>query len=147
MAFDACLARCLVSQPSSQHCSSELGPNTRAQGNAIARLHCRTSLLIHSIVIGSKNAPLMRHSTSMSHALLLACTASALYVRPQRTLPRRTVSMKWGEHIGDHDFLRNADGRPSQLQRDHGKLVITLATTGNINTCLLYTSPSPRDRG
>ena len=80
----------------------------------------------------------MRHSTSMSHALLLACTASALYVRPQRTLPRRTVSMKWGEHIdqvkGDNTFLRNKDGRPAQLQRDYGKLIITLATTGNINT-------------
>ena len=75
---------------------------------------------------------------SMSQALLL-CTASALYVRPTRRTPtRRTVSMKWGEHIdqvkGDNTFLRNKDGRPAQLQRDYGKLIITLATTGNINT-------------
>jgi len=46
--------------------------------------------------------------------------------------------MKWGEHIdqvkGDNTFLRNKDGRPAQLQRDYGKLIITLATTGNINT-------------
>ena len=44
------------------------------------------------------------------------------------------ISMAWGEDIGDSDFLRNPDGRSSQLTRDHGKLVITLATTGNINT-------------
>jgi 3-keto-5-aminohexanoate cleavage enzyme len=74
-----------------------------------------------------------------SKTLLLAAAASALYVRPtRRTLPRRTVSMKWGEHIdqvkGDNTFLRNKDGRPAQLQRDYGKLIITLATTGNINT-------------
>jgi 3-keto-5-aminohexanoate cleavage enzyme len=72
---------------------------------------------------------------------LLICALGAhalLHARPQRTLPRRTVSMKWGEHIdqvkGDNTFLRNKDGRPAQLQRDYGKLIITLATTGNINT-------------
>lgn len=69
-------------------------------------------------------------------ALLLAATASALTMR--RAPARRTVSMKWGEHIdgvkGDSTFLKNKDGRPAQLQRDYGKLVITLATTGNINT-------------
>mgnify|MGYP001382158153 FL=1 len=74
-----------------------------------------------------------------SKTLLLAAAASALYVRPTRRTPtRRTVSMKWGEHIdqvkGDNTFLRNKDGRPAQLQRDYGKLIITLATTGNINT-------------
>ena len=45
-----------------------------------------------------------------SKTLLLAAAASALYVRPQRTL-RRQVTMKWGEHIdqvkGDNTFLRN----------------------------------------
>ena len=72
---------------------------------------------------------------------LLICALGAhalLHARPRRTLPRRTVSMKWGEHIdqvkGDNTFLRNKDGRPAQLQRDYGKLIITLATTGNINT-------------
>jgi 3-keto-5-aminohexanoate cleavage enzyme len=75
----------------------------------------------------------------MRTALLLCTAASALYVRPTRRTPtRRTVSMKWGEHIdqvkGDNTFLRNKDGRPAQLQRDYGKLIITLATTGNINT-------------
>ena len=73
-----------------------------------------------------------------SKTLLLAAAASALYVRPTRRAMRRTVSMKWGEHIdqvkGDNTFLRNKDGRPAQLQRDYGKLIITLATTGNINT-------------
>ena len=74
-----------------------------------------------------------------SKTLLLAAAASALYVRPTRRTPmRRTVSMNWGEHIdqvkGDNTFLRNKDGRPAQLQRDYGKLIITLATTGNINT-------------
>jgi len=51
---------------------------------------------------------------------------------------RHVTTMKWGEHIdqvkGDNTFLRNKDGRPAQLQRDYGKLIITLATTGNINT-------------
>ena len=72
---------------------------------------------------------------------LLICALGAhalLHARPRRALPRRTVSMKWGEHIdqvkGDNTFLRNKDGRPAQLQRDYGKLIITLATTGNINT-------------
>ena len=72
---------------------------------------------------------------------LLICALGAdalLHARPRRSLPRRTVSMKWGEHIdqvkGDNTFLRNKDGRPAQLQRDYGKLIITLATTGNINT-------------
>ena len=72
-----------------------------------------------------------------SKTLLLAAAASALYVRPRRPL-RHQVTMKWGEHIdqvkGDNTFLRNKDGRPAQLQRDYGKLIITLATTGNINT-------------
>lgn len=71
-----------------------------------------------------------------AHALLFAAAASALTMR--RAPARRTVSMKWGEHIdgvkGDSTFLKNKDGRPAQLQRDYGKLVITLATTGNINT-------------
>ena len=74
--------------------------------------------------------------TAQLLALVLCGGAVALRTpAPLRTAARRgAVTMKWGEHIGDHDFLRNADGRPSQLQRDHGKLVITLATTGNINT-------------
>ena len=42
--------------------------------------------------------------------------------------------MKWGEHIGEREWNHGPDGRASQLTRDHGKLVITLATTGNINT-------------
>lgn len=54
-------------------------------------------------------------------------------LRPRRAL-RSGVAMKWGEDIGESDFLRNPDGRASQLTRDHGKLIITLATTGNINT-------------
>uniref|UniRef100_A0A7S3ZLF2 3-keto-5-aminohexanoate cleavage enzyme n=1 Tax=Pelagomonas calceolata TaxID=35677 RepID=A0A7S3ZLF2_9STRA len=72
-----------------------------------------------------------------SKTLLLAAAASALYVRPRRRM-RHVTTMKWGEHIdqvkGDNTFLRNKDGRPAQLQRDYGKLIITLATTGNINT-------------
>ena len=43
-------------------------------------------------------------------------------------------SMKWGEHLGEREWNHGPDGRASQLTRDHGKLVITLATTGNINT-------------
>ena len=46
-------------------------------------------------------------------------------------------SMKWGESLGsaeDRKWNHGPDGRASQLTRDHGKLVITLATTGNINT-------------
>ena len=46
-------------------------------------------------------------------------------------------SMKWGEYLGsaeDRKWNHGPDGRASQLTRDHGKLVITLATTGNINT-------------
>jgi len=47
---------------------------------------------------------------------------------------RPAVAMAWGEDMGESDFNRGPDGRSSQLTRDHGKLVITLATTGNINT-------------
>ena len=58
-------------------------------------------------------------------ALLICGSHALLHARPRR-LPRRTVSMKWGEHIdqvkGDNTFLRNKDGRPAQLQRDYGKL-------------------------
>jgi len=46
-------------------------------------------------------------------------------------------SMKWGESLGsaeERKWNTGPDGRASQLTRDHGKLVITLATTGNINT-------------
>ena len=55
----------------------------------------------------SKNATMLLPSKT----LLLAAAASALYVRPTRRTPtRRTVSMKWGEHIdqvkGDNTFLR-----------------------------------------
>ena len=67
---------------------------------------------------------------------LLALLASVSALLPARHAPRRAnqIRMRWGEDIGVHDFLRNPDGRPSQVQRDHGKLIITLATTGNINT-------------
>jgi 3-keto-5-aminohexanoate cleavage enzyme len=44
------------------------------------------------------------------------------------------AQMKWGELIGESSFNAGPDGRASQLTRDHGKLVITLASTGNINT-------------
>ena len=71
---------------------------------------------------------------------LLICALGAhalLHARPRRPM-RHVTTMKWGEHIdqvkGDNTFLRNKDGRPAQLQRDYGKLIITLATTGNINT-------------
>lgn len=68
--------------------------------------------------------------------LLLLAGVSALRAVPRRmhVSRRATTTMKWGENIGDDTFLRNPDGRPSQLTRDYGKLVITLATTGNINT-------------
>ena len=75
----------------------------------------------------------MRAALSML-ALLGGASAFAPLSRT-RAVPRRSaVTMKWGEDIGDDTFLRNPDGRPSQLQRDYGKLIITLATTGNINT-------------
>jgi len=44
------------------------------------------------------------------------------------------TTMAWGEEMGDDKTMRGQDGRPSVLTRDHNKLVITLATTGNINT-------------
>jgi 3-keto-5-aminohexanoate cleavage enzyme len=78
------------------------------------------------------------HRTLRALLICALSTNALLHARPRRALPRRTVSMKWGEHIdqvkGDNTFLRNKDGRPAQLQRDYGKLIITLATTGNINT-------------
>jgi len=64
--------------------------------------------------------------------------ASTGFTASPRALASRSrapaVSMKWGEHIGERDWNHGPDGRASQLTRDHGKLVITLATTGNINT-------------
>ena len=69
--------------------------------------------------------------------LTLSLAASAFFTAPLARPALKTqpaIAMKWGEDIGDSDFLRNPDGRASQLTRDHGKLVITLATTGNINT-------------
>jgi len=72
--------------------------------------------------------------------LALVVGASSFTARPMSVFPKvqpSSVAMKWGELIpgyGDKSEWGYApDGRASQLQRDHGKLVITLATTGNIN--------------
>mmetsp|Transcript_13323 Transcript_13323/g.39676 ORF Transcript_13323/g.39676 Transcript_13323/m.39676 type:complete len:401 (-) Transcript_13323:33-1235(-) len=71
-------------------------------------------------------------------ALLCLVASAAALTPPARTARAASTRLNaWGEHIADvpgGDFLRNADGRPSQLTRDYGKLIITLATTGNINT-------------
>jgi len=71
--------------------------------------------------------------------LSLVIGASAFTVGPTALFPKvhtPKVAMKWGEaldakSIGDPNAQRSD---LSALQKDHGKLIITLATTGNINT-------------
>jgi len=41
--------------------------------------------------------------------------------------------MKWGDDLSP-ESIGDPDAKPTALQKDHGKLVITMATTGNINT-------------
>ena len=132
---EACLARSLVSRFSLTSIAAQSSRQKAPRTQPLLRASCvgRHRHTYHRYE--SKNATMMLPSKT----LLLAAAASALYVRPTRRTPtRRTVSMKWGEHIdqvkGDNTFLRNKDGRPAQFQRDYGKLIITLATTGNINT-------------
>jgi len=43
------------------------------------------------------------------------------------------VHMKCGEHLSP-ESIGDPTAKPTALQKDHGKLIITLATTGNINT-------------
>lgn len=71
--------------------------------------------------------------------MLFGCFSTGFSASPRAHATRSrvadsAVSMKWGEHIGEREWNHGPDGRASQLTRDHGKLVITLATTGNINT-------------
>ena len=71
--------------------------------------------------------------------MLFGCFSTGFSASPRALATRSrvadsAVSMKWGEHIGEREWNHGPDGRASQLTRDHGKLVITLATTGNINT-------------
>ena len=71
--------------------------------------------------------------------MLFSCFSTGFSASPRALASRSratdsAVSMKWGEHIGEREWNHGPDGRASQLTRDHGKLVITLATTGNINT-------------
>ena len=71
--------------------------------------------------------------------MLFSCFSTGFSVSPHSLAARSRVavspvSMKWGEHLGEREWKHGPDGRASQLTRDHGKLVITLATTGNINT-------------
>jgi len=49
------------------------------------------------------------------------------------TVRHPAVTMSWGEHLSP-ESIGNPYDKPTALQKDHGKLVITLATTGNINT-------------
>jgi len=46
---------------------------------------------------------------------------------------RSPVAMRWGERL-DKESIGDPEAKPTALQKDHGKLIITLATTGNINT-------------
>ena len=71
--------------------------------------------------------------------MLVSCFSTGFSASPPSLAARSRVavspvSMKWGEHLGEREWNHGPDGRASQLTRDHGKLVITLATTGNINT-------------
>ena len=71
--------------------------------------------------------------------MLFSCFSTGFSASPPSLAARSRVavspvSMKWGEHLGEREWNHGPDGRASQLTRDHGKLVITLATTGNINT-------------
>ena len=78
-------------------------------------------------------------SQSRSDSMLFSCFSTGFSASPPSLAARSRVavspvSMKWGEHLGEREWNHGPDGRASQLTRDHGKLVITLATTGNINT-------------
>ena len=72
--------------------------------------------------------------------MLFSCFSTGFSASPRalasrsRVADSAAVTMAWGEHIGEREWNHGPDGRASQLTRDHGKLVITLATTGNINT-------------
>ena len=70
--------------------------------------------------------------------VLLFSFAASGFTAPSRVAPTpartRPPVMAWGDHLGSREWNHGPDGRASQLTRDHGKLVITLATTGNINT-------------
>jgi len=43
------------------------------------------------------------------------------------------VAMKWGEKL-DPESIGDLSAKPTALTKQHGKLIITLASTGNINT-------------
>jgi len=71
--------------------------------------------------------------------LSLVIGASAFTVGPMAVFPKvhsPKVAMKWGDDL-DAKSIGNPNAQRSDLsalQKDHGKLIITLATTGNINT-------------
>jgi len=68
--------------------------------------------------------------------MLAVCLGVSAFMAPNAPFHARlrspAVAMSWGEHLGEP--WRDPEAKLGPLQKDHGKLVITLATTGNINT-------------
>ena len=70
----------------------------------------------------------------MLYAICVGAMAFSAPLSPfSRATQRSAVAMKWGESL-DALSIGTPGAKPTALQKDHGKLVITLATTGNINT-------------
>ena len=69
--------------------------------------------------------------------LSLAASFSTTFTAPGSTLfaavKPPTVQMKWGEAL-DPVSIGDPDAKKTALTKQHGKLIITMATTGNINT-------------
>ena len=54
-----------------------------------------------------------------------------------------SVAVRWGQNYGDAGYIALAEQRKSVFSGDAGT---SISFDGGYDTCLLYTSPSPRDQ-
>ena len=71
-----------------------------------------------------------------------AVAVAANRTHPEKSGCRSVTFSEWEASIGDEDDFSLLDTSPEGGQEGQGSL-----SPPQANTCLLYTSPSPRDRG
>ena len=84
-------------------------------------------------------------TNSEAEALLLEAQLIKRYRPPYNVLLRDDKSFPFILLRADHDYPRIQKHRGAR--RAKGQYFGPFASAGSVNTCLLYTSPSPRDRG
>ena len=89
----------------------------------------------------------IRHETRYTYTLPLAYTIQQLHLTPRVEPQQHVLSWQLSTPGHVHAYADAYGNQSHMMTMDAPHQALSIVASGVVETCLLYTSPSPRDRG